>query len=104
MEYSAARRLLLGLPHAPPLDRGGKPIMGRREAQRMGKQVHARVLAMFNAAETGRQEASARQCQEDLGGGGGGGGGAPEEAQEAGVDWEIERYANPRRERAVTAS
>jgi hypothetical protein len=54
----AARRLLLALPHAPPLNNVGVPIMGRREAQRMGRQVHARVLDMFNAAESGRRRAS----------------------------------------------
>ena len=48
----AARRLLLALPHAPPLNNVGVPIMGRRDAQRMGRQVHARVLDMFNAAES----------------------------------------------------
>ena len=26
-EYAAARRFLLGLPHAPPLDKAGKPAM-----------------------------------------------------------------------------
>jgi hypothetical protein len=54
----AARRLLLALPHAPPLNNVGVPIMGRRDAQRMGRQVHARVLDMFNAAESGRRRAS----------------------------------------------
>jgi len=48
-----------GLPHAPPLDKAGQPIMGRKHAQRMGRQVHLRVLGMFNAAESGREEASA---------------------------------------------
>ena len=56
IEYVAARRFLLGLPHAPPLDKAGKPIMGRKHAQRLGRHVYARVLG---AAEAGRTAASA---------------------------------------------
>ena len=58
-EYASARRFLLGLPHAPPLDEKGKPIMGRKHAQRLGRHVYARVLAVFNEAEAGRTAASA---------------------------------------------
>ena len=58
-EYASARRFLLGLPHAPPLDEKGKPIMGRKHAQRLGRHVYARVLAVFNEAEAGRATASA---------------------------------------------
>ena len=56
-EYASARRFLLGLPHAPPLDEGGKPIIGRKHAQRLGRHVYARVLASWVSSTRQRLDA-----------------------------------------------
>ena len=59
-ERLAARRFLLGLPHGPPLDAKGKPLMGVVEACKLGRMVHGRVAACFFASETARPPSRGR--------------------------------------------
>ena len=57
MVRKTAERILLGLPFAPPHDKDGSEVLGRRDAQRMGRLVYQRVYDLFQAQREGRRAA-----------------------------------------------
>ena len=54
---AAARTFLLGLPHAPPRDARGQPLLDHVAARRLGTRVYARVAGLFLALEEGLRAA-----------------------------------------------